>query len=64
MEFATSHLHWTQGDWARVSFTDESTFRLVRDGTRYVRRGKRKRFEARFCRKTIKQCQSHGLEDV
>ena len=34
LEFAISHLHWTQADWAKVSFTDESTFRLVRGGTR------------------------------
>ena len=30
MEFATSHLHWTAEDWCKISYTDESTFRLVR----------------------------------
>ena len=30
MEFATSYLLWTPEDWCKVSFTDESTFRLVR----------------------------------
>ena len=59
MEFTTSHLHWTAAEWRKVSFTDESTFRLVRGGTSYVRRGPNSnRFEQRFCRKTVKHSAS------
>ena len=59
MEFTTSHLHWTPEDWCKVSYTDESTFRLVRGGTCYVRRGKgANRSEQKFYRPTVKHSAS------
>ena len=59
MEFTTSHLHWTPEDCCKVSYTDKSTFRLVRRGTCYVRRGKgANRSEQKFYRPTVKHSAS------
>ena len=55
MEFATDYLHWSPHDWAKVMFSDESTFKLVR-GTRKTvrRRAGSDRFKASFCVKIVK----------
>ena len=55
MEFATSHLHWTKEEWSKVSFTNESTFRLVRGGIKFIRRARGgNRSDQWYCRKTVK----------
>ena len=55
MEFATSHMDWTADQWEKVSYTDESTFRLFRGGIKYVRRrAGSDRFDQKFTRKTVK----------
>lgn len=54
LEFAISYLHWTPEDWTKVSFTNKSTVRLVRVGTKFIRRGQGDRYDTKFCRKTVK----------
>ena len=38
LQFGKNYLHWTSEDWKHVMFSDESTFRLVRGGSKLVRR--------------------------
>ena len=38
LAFAHNHFHWTEEDWLRVMFTDESTFQLFRNRIKLVRR--------------------------
>ncbi len=38
LAFANEHLHWTEDDWARVMFSDETSFPLQYHLRQYVRR--------------------------
>lgn len=55
MQFAKEHLSWDKQKWSRVLFSDESKFNIMgSDGISYVRRPRGKRFESRYCIKTLK----------
>lgn len=55
LEFARRHLNWTEEDWAKVLWTDESKFNLCHsDGIRYVRRPVNKRYDPRYTIGTVK----------
>ncbi|KAA2237136.1 hypothetical protein F0L68_41710, partial [Solihabitans fulvus] len=39
LDFANKHVNWSQEQWSKVSFNDESKFNLFgNDGKNYVRR--------------------------
>lgn len=54
LEFARRHLHWTENDWARVLFSDESTLQQFNTRKRQVRRPPGKRFDSRYAVETMK----------
>ena len=55
MLFCKQYLHWTSADWRQVMFSDESTFRLVRGGSRLVRRPPgASRYDSKYTVKTVK----------
>lgn len=55
LKFAQDHLDWTEDDWMKVMFSDESTFRLIRGTQKTVRRPSgSNRYSQEFCVKTVK----------
>lgn len=55
LKFAREHLGWTVQKWKTVLFSDESKFNLHgSDGMRRVRRPKGRRFNSKYCIKTVK----------
>ena len=56
LQFCRTYQHWTSEDWHKVMFSDESTFRLVRQDSKVVRRPKGvSLFDPRYTVKTFKQ---------
>lgn len=54
-EWAASHAEWTEEDWQKAVFTDESKFNLVgSDGKQYCRRRPGEAYLARNVKKTVK----------
>ena len=37
-QWCANHLHWTEDDWEKVLFSDESTFQQIRSTGKFVRR--------------------------
>ena len=58
LEFCRSHLHWTPDDWNKVMFSDESTFLLLRNRMKLVRRPVGQRYNPKFTSVTVKHCPS------
>ena len=55
LAFALAHQHWTQEDWSKVLWSDESKFNLFSsDGIKYVRRPVNRRNDVRYQVPTIK----------
>ena len=55
LQFAEKYKYWSKEDWKSVMFSDESTFRLVRNTAGRVRRPVGSdRYEAKYCVKTVK----------
>jgi hypothetical protein len=55
LDFAKKHCHWTEEDWRKVMYSDESTFRCVRATRKRVRRPVgSNRFNSRYTVKTVK----------
>ena len=55
LQFCKTYAHWTSTDWRKVMFSDESTFRLVRGGSRLVRRPPgTSRYDPKYTVKTVK----------
>lgn len=55
LQFAKEHLEWTEEDWAKVIFTDESKFCLHgSDGRSYVRRRIGEEFDSKCTKPTMK----------
>lgn len=61
LKFAKEHLNWPISKWKTVLFSDESKFNLIgSDGMSYVRRPVNKRYDPRYCKKTVK----HGEGNI
>jgi transposase len=61
LSFARDHLNWTDKDWAKVLWSDESKFNLFNpDGFKRVRRPINKRFDPKYQVPTVK----HGGGNV
>ena len=57
--FAKKYKDWTSEQWKKVMWSDESTFRLVRGGSKVVRRPSNvSRYDPRFTVKTVKHPES------
>jgi transposase len=58
--FCRRHSNWTENDWSRILFSDESSFQLFRGGAQLVRRlpGTCKRYDHHFTVPTIKKQQA------
>ena len=55
VNFCKKYKHWTPEQWKKVMFSDESTFRLVRGGSKVVRRPSSvSRYDPRYTVKTVK----------
>jgi hypothetical protein len=55
LAFAKKYKHWTEEDWSKVMFSDESTFRCLRAVRSRVRRPTGSdRFDSRYTVKTVK----------
>lgn len=55
LEFAKSHLHWTEDDWAQVLWTDESKFEIFGNKRRlYVRRFEHEKASQQCIAPTVK----------
>lgn len=55
IEFAKKHLNWTEEDWGKVLFSDETKINLFQsDGSRFVHRPSGKRLDPKYVSKTIK----------
>ena len=55
LDYAREHYSWTQTDWEKVIFSDESRFLLHRsDGRVYVRRMSREQFKEMCIQTTVK----------
>ena len=57
LAFCQAHIHWTEQDWEKVMFSDESNFFTIRStaGRQTVRRPSGSdRFKAKYTRKTVK----------
>jgi hypothetical protein len=54
LKFAKAYRHWTSADWAKVMFSDESTFKCLRSIRGKVRRPRESsRFDSRYTIKTV-----------
>ena len=53
-QWCANHLHWTEDDWEKVLFSDESTFQQIRSTGKFVRRPSGERFNPKFTVKTVK----------
>lgn len=61
LDFARKYEHWTEIDWRKVLFSDESKFQLFgSDGRKYVRRPTGTRYNSRYQIPTVK----HGGGNV
>ena len=58
LAFAHKYHDWTEDDWARVLFSDESTIQQFHSYVTHVRRPKGQRFSPRYIAPTIKQSSS------
>lgn len=55
IEFAKDHINWSEHQWERVIFSDESKFNLHKsDGRVYVRRPEHKRLDPKYVSTTLK----------
>jgi transposase len=55
LNFAKKYAHWTPEDWSKVMYSDESTFRCVRNIRKMVRRPSgSNRFDTKYTAKTVK----------
>lgn len=55
IDFCKKYEDWTPEQWQKVMFSDESTFRLVRAGTKLVRRPRDiSRYDPKYTVKTVK----------
>jgi transposase len=55
LKFAKAYRHWTSADWAKVMYSDESTFKCLRSVRGKVRRPRESsRFDSRYTVKTVK----------
>jgi hypothetical protein len=55
LKFAEKYAHWTPEDWSKVMYSDESTFRCVRNIRKKVRRPSgSNRFNTKHTAKTVK----------
>lgn len=55
LDFCQKYKDWTSADWQKVMFSDESTFRLVRGGSKIVRRPSSvSRYDPHYTVKTVK----------
>ena len=55
LQFAKNYRHFTQEDWSKVMYSDESTFRCIRVTRNKVRRPEGSdRFDSRYTTKTVK----------
>ena len=54
MAWCDQHKDWTEEDWLKVEFSDESTFQQFRVCLEIVRRPVGKRFNPSFTKKTVK----------
>jgi len=55
LNFAKTHLHWTEHDWKKVIWSDESKFSLFKsDGIVYVRRPANQRLNPKYTCPTVK----------
>ena len=55
LQFANKHVNWSQEQWSKVFFSDESKFNLFgNDGKNYVRRYKGEEFNPKCTKKTVK----------
>ena len=61
LDFAKTHVGWTEKDWKKVLWSDESKFNLINsDGIPYVRRPPNTRFDPKYTIGTVK----HGGGNV
>ena len=54
LQFANNHQHWTDEQWGKVLFSEESTFQQLVVRKRHVRRPTGKRFDKRYTIPTAK----------
>ena len=55
LQFAQAHIIWTEEQWSRVHFSDESKFNVIgSDGKTYVRRKTGERLRVNCVKKTVK----------
>lgn len=55
LKWARDHENWTEGDWKKVIFSDESKFNIFgSDGMQYVRRRTGERYSDECIRRTVK----------
>ena len=54
LRFATRYSRWTSDDWAKVMFSDESSFAQFRVGRTFVRRPRNERFNLRYVQPVVK----------
>ena len=55
LKFAKKYAHWTPEDWSKMMYSDQSTFRCVRNIRKKVRRPSgSNRFDTKYTAKTVK----------
>ncbi|XP_072401695.1 uncharacterized protein [Diabrotica undecimpunctata] len=55
LDFSKRYQHWTPEQWKKVMFSDESTFRLIKGSSKFVRRpNTASRYDSKFTVKTVK----------
>ena len=55
MAWCDLHKDWTEEDWLKVEYSNESTFSQFRSCSEIVRRPMGERFNPSFTKKTVKQ---------
>ena len=59
LNFCKKYADWSSESWKKVMFSDESTFRLVRGGSKIIRRPRNvSRYDPKFTVKTVKHPES------
>jgi len=54
LRWARQHAHWTEADWQRVLWSDETAVQLFTSRLRYVRRLSGEEYKDETIRKTVK----------